>query len=100
MEMQITLVWFQDLQLLKTKKKLNRQSEKHNLFPGNSNSFSKCKNPCSEVHLLKLSPRHEHTFIPVGDKMVQAAVTGVGSSKHCSFIPPVIQPPATSCSQY
>lgn len=55
--MQITLVWFQDLQLLKKKKKkLNRQSEKHNLFPGNSKSFSKCKNPCSDVHLLKLSP--------------------------------------------
>lgn len=40
--MQIALVWCQDLQQLK-KKNLNRQSEKHNLFPGNSETFENVK---------------------------------------------------------
>ena len=65
----------------KTKQKsLNRPSERHNLFPGNSKSFSKRRNPCSDVHLLQLRLRDTSRRSYGAGWQVQAAPSVLHSS--------------------
>lgn len=89
--MQITLVWFQDLQWLKKKKNLI-DNQRDTICFQEIASFSKCKNPCSDVQLLKLylHGRSTHSY---------GRWNGTGWSSMCRQLKalfihsPLIQPP-------
>lgn len=77
--MQITLVWFQDLQLLKKKNLIDNQR--------NTICFQEIARVFQNVRILVQMTLTEAVFMAIADGMVQAGVAGVGSSNHHPFIP-------------
>lgn len=90
--MQITLVWFQDLQQLKKKKKLNRQRD--------TICFQEIARVLNVKLVVQMYTYSSCVSVTRAGTPAGAGMAGVGSSKHCSLTPLLIQPPVRSFGQY